>query len=192
MVIGITGGIGSGKSTVCSIFDLFGIPVYNSDVRAKELMNSNPNLIQSIQANFGTEVYVDGNVNPTVLARKVFSDSAALKQLNALVHPVVSRDFDEWRDQFEKTHVVKEAAILIESGAYKQCDRIIVVEAPESLRIKRVMVRDGVAEEDVEARIRNQMSETERRVHADYIIDNSGKTMLIPQVQEILDRFKST
>ena len=192
MVIGITGGIGSGKSTVCSIFDLFGIPVYNSDVRAKELMNSNPNLIQSIQANFGTEVYADGNVNPTVLARKVFSDPAALKQLNALVHPVVSRDFDEWRDQFEKTHVVKEAAILIESGAYKQCDRIIVVEAPESLRIKRVMVRDGVAEEDVEARIRNQMSETERRVHADYIIDNSGKTMLIPQVQQRLDALQIT
>ena len=192
MVIGITGGIGSGKSTVCLIFDLFGIPVYNSDVRAKELMNTNPNLIQSIQANFGPEVYVDGNVNSTVLARKVFSDPAALKQLNALVHPVVSRDFDEWKDQFEKTHIVKEAAILIESGAYKQCDRVIVVEAPENLRIKRVMVRDGVPNEEVKARIRNQMSEAERRVHADYIIDNSGDAMLIPQVNQILESLKTT
>lgn len=192
MVIGITGGIGSGKSTVCLIFDLFGIPVYNSDVRAKELMNTNPNLIQSIQANFGPEVYVDGNVNSTVLARKVFSDPAALKQLNALVHPVVSRDFDEWKDQFEKTHIVKEAAILIESGAYKQCDRVIVVEAPENLRIKRVMVRDGVPNEEVKARIRNQMSEAERRVHSDYIIDNSGDAMLIPQVNQILESLKTT
>lgn len=192
MVIGITGGIGSGKSTVCLIFDLFGIPVYNSDVRAKELMNTNPNLIQSIQANFGPEVYVDGNVNSTFLARKVFSDAAALKQLNALVHPVVSRDFDEWKDQFEKTHIVKEAAILIESGAYKQCDRVIVVEAPENLRIKRVMVRDGVPNEEVKARIRNQMSEAERRVHADYIIDNSGDAMLIPQVNQILESLKIT
>lgn len=174
------------------IFDLFGIPVYNSDVRAKELMNTNPNLIQSIQANFGPEVYVDGNVNSTVLARKVFSDPAALKQLNALVHPVVSRDFDEWKDQFEKTHIVKEAAILIESGAYKQCDRVIVVEAPENLRIKRVMVRDGVPNEEVKARIRNQMSEAERRVHADYIIDNSGDAMLIPQVNQILESLKTT
>ena len=192
MVIGITGGIGSGKSTVCLIFDLFGIPVYNSDVRAKELMNTNPNLIQSIQANFGPEVYVDGNVNSTVLARKVFSDPAALKQLNALVHPVVSRDFDEWKDQFEKTHIVKEAAILIESGAYKQCDRVIVVEAPENLRIKRVMVRDGVPNEEVKARIRNQMSEAERRVHSDYIIDNSGDAMLIPQVNQILESLNTT
>jgi len=192
LVIGITGGIGSGKSTVCLIFDLFGIPVYNSDVRAKELMNTNPNLIQSIQANFGPEVYVDGNVNSTVLARKVFSDPAALKQLNALVHPVVSRDFDEWKDQFEKTHIVKEAAILIESGAYKQCDRVIVVEAPENLRIKRVMVRDGVPNEEVKARIRNQMSEAERRVHSDYIIDNSGDAMLIPQVNQILESLKTT
>ena len=190
MVIGITGGIGSGKSTVCLIFDLFGIPVYNSDLRAKDLMNSNPNLIQSIQSNFGTEVYVDGNVNSTVLARKVFSDPDALKQLNALVHPIVSRDFDEWRDQYEERIIVKEAAILIESGAYKQCERVIVVEAPEDLRIKRVKERDGVPEEEVKARIRNQMSEAERRVYANYIIDNSGAEMLIPQVQQLLDSLK--
>ena len=186
MVVGITGGIGSGKSTICLIFELFRIPVYNSDARAKFLMNSSPNLIQNIQANFGTEMYLNGELDRAKLAKKVFSDQDALNQLNALVHPAVGRDFDEWMDQFENQIVIKEAAILIESGAYKQCDKVVVVDASEEVRLNRVVLRDQISENEVKTRMNHQLSNKDRLKYADYIIDNSGSQLLIPQVRKII------
>lgn len=186
MVVGITGGIGSGKSTICLIFELFRIPVYNSDARAKFLMNSSPNLIQNIQANFGTEMYLNGELDRAKLAKKVFSDQDALNQLNALVHPAVGRDFDEWMDQFENQIVIKEAAILIESGAYKQCDKVVVVDASEEVQLNRVVLRDQISENEVKTRMNHQLSNKDRLKYADYIIDNSGSQLLIPQVRKII------
>jgi dephospho-CoA kinase len=186
LIVGITGGIGSGKSTVCLIFELFNIPVYNSDEKAKFLMNSSPNLIQSIQANFGVEMYVNGALNKSKLADKVFSNPDALSQLNALVHPAVGRDFDEWQDRFDNAILLKEAAILIESGAHKKCDKVIVVDAPDELRVKRVMTRDQVSEKEVRERMNRQLNREDRLKFADYIIDNSGAELLIPQVQKII------
>lgn len=186
MILGVTGGIGSGKSTVCEIFLLFGIPVYNSDERAKFLMNTSPNLINNIQANFGEEAYSNGQLNRSYLAEKVFSNEQELARLNALVHPAVGRDFDEWADEQDTELLIKEAAILIESGAYKQCDKILVVSCPVDIRISRVMKRDGVSEEEVKARISKQLGEEERLSYADYVIDNSGEQLLIPQVQSVL------
>ena len=188
MILGVTGGIGSGKSTVCEIFKSFGIPVYDSDARAKFLMNTSPNLINSIQANFGEKAYANGELNRHYLAEKVFSDSDALAQLNALVHPAVGRDFDEWADQQSSEILIKEAAILIESGAYKQCDKILVVTCPGEIRINRVMKRDDVIREQVQVRIAKQLSDEERLKYADFNIDNSGEKMLIPQVKLVLDR----
>ena len=188
--IGLTGGIGSGKSTVCEIFQLFGIPVYNSDDRAKFLMNSEPNLISNIQANFGEEAYLDGKLNREYLASKVFHDEEALAQLNALVHPAVGRDFDHWASEQDSEILIKEAAILIESGAYKQCDKIAVVTCPVDTRVERVMKRDGVTAEEVQARISKQLSDEERLYHADFVIDNSGEKLIIPQVQEILGQLQ--
>lgn len=188
MVLGVTGGIGSGKSTVCEIFKTFGIPVYDSDARAKALMSSNPNLINSIQSSFGEEAYADGKLNRSYLAEIVFSDANALASLNALVHPAVGRDFDEWADQQSSEILIKEAAILIESGAYKQCDKILVVTCPEETRIERVMKRDEVIREQVTVRIAKQISEEERLSYADFTIDNSGASMLIPQVEEVVAR----
>ena len=140
---------------MCEIFKSFGIPVYDSDARAKFLMNTSPNLINSIQANFGEKSYANGELNRPYLAEKVFSDSIALAQLNALVHPAVGRDFDEWADQESSEILIKEAAILIESGAYKQCDKILVVTCPEEIRINRVMKRDDVIREQVQVRMLN-------------------------------------
>lgn len=186
LIVGITGGIGSGKSTVCLIFELFNIPVYNSDEKAKFLMNSSPNLMQNIQANFGIEMYVNGTLDRSKLAAKVFSNPDALIQLNALVHPAVGRDFDEWQDQFDNTILLKEAAILIESGAHKKCDKIIVVDAPDELRLERVMARDQVSEKSVKDRMNRQLDREDRLKFADYIIDNSGAELIIPQVQKII------
>ena len=191
MVLGVTGGIGSGKSTVCEIFKTFGIPVYDSDARAKALMSSNPNLINSIQSSFGEEAYVDGESNRAYLAEIVFSDKGALERLNALVHPAVGRDFDEWADQQTSDILIKEAAILIESGAYKQCDKILVVTCPEELRIERVMKRDGAIREQVTVRISKQLSDEERMTYADFEIDNSGTEMLIPQVEKLINKLNT-
>ncbi|MCT4580974.1 MAG: dephospho-CoA kinase [Flavobacteriales bacterium] len=190
--IGLTGGIGSGKTTVASIFNSFGIPIYNSDIRAKYIMNHDVELIKAIQHLLGDEAYLNGKINRPYISKKVFSTPALLQQLNQLVHPKVAEDFDHWCN--ENSHapfIIKEAAILIESKAYLSLDKIIVVNAPEAIRITRVMQRDHTPLEAVKARIKNQISEEERNQYADFIVNNDGKTALIKQVKAIIKALKA-
>ena len=172
--VGITGGIGSGKSTITSLFHNLGVPIYNSDERAKWLLSNDVDLMDQIKILFGQESYSNNKLNRAHLANIVFQNHDLLKQLNAIVHPLVKIDFENWLLLKKKEPlVIKEAAILIESGAYKELDILIVVFANKEIRIKRVMNRDNVAKEDVEKRIETQLSDSERLKFAHYSIENN-------------------
>lgn len=185
--LGITGGIGSGKTTVCKIFETLGIPVYYADERAKYLMSHDQELIAGITTLFGPEAYLEPQVlNRVYIAQHAFNDPEKLAQLNALVHPAVARDGLEWQAaQIDAPYTLKEAALLFESGSYRALDQIIVVTAPLELRIQRVMARDAAKREAVEARISKQMPEEEKVKLADFVIYNDGVGALIPQVLAI-------
>lgn len=184
--VGITGGIGSGKSTVCRFFQALGVPVYNADDRAKFLMNTDAALIARIQTLLGPDAYRDGQLDRAYIAEKVFKDKSLLGQLNAIVHPAVFLDsiafFEKHKDD---PYVLYEAAILFESGNYKAMDKVILVYAPEELRIRRTMERDGLSREAVLERMRQQMPEAEKRKLADLIIENDGSQTLSEQVLTI-------
>lgn len=184
--VGITGGIGSGKTTVCRIFETLGIPVYYADDRAKYLMNNDAGLKAQLIRRFGEEVYKNNELDRPFLARQVFNNPEALKDLNNLVHPAVARDSERWQHEHSDTaYTLKEAALLYESGSYRQLDKIIVVTAPLDVRVKRVMERDGVTRQEVLDRIKNQIPEEEKVARADYVINNDGEKSLIEQVLAI-------
>jgi len=184
--VGITGGIGSGKSTVCKVFEVLGIPIYYADDRAKYLMQHDNVLIAKLKEAFGQEIYSGDKLNRALFAGKVFNNKYALEKLNQLVHPVVFKDAENWHKQHSQyPYTLKEAALLIETGSYKQLDKLIVVDAPETERIKRVMQRDGSTKEEVLARMKNQLSDTERMTVADYVIHNYAPHNLIEQVMPI-------
>jgi dephospho-CoA kinase len=187
--VGITGGIGSGKTTVCQIFERMGVPVYYADVRAKELMETDKNLIVSIQNEFGKEVYDDeGNLNRKLLAEIVFGNEEKLLKLNSMVHPVVFEDNESWNQVLANKgypYTIKEAALLVETGSYKTLDKLIVVTAPLQDRIARVMARDAATYEQVTARVKAQLPEEEKVKLADYVIDNNQIMDLVPQVTKI-------
>jgi dephospho-CoA kinase len=185
-ILGVTGGIGSGKTTVCKLFESKGIPVYNSDERAKHLLAHHPEVKQQLLKVFGETVFTNNLPDRKKIAQLVFSDKEKLKLLNAIIHPKVKEDFEQWKKQQSSKLIIKEAAILIESGAYKQVDKVLVVTAPLQTRIQRVMQRDGVSKQDVESRLNNQFSDEERIKYAHFIIDNSGEKNLEQQVDEIL------
>lgn len=176
-IIGITGGIGSGKTTAAKYFEALGFPLYNSDQRARMIQNNNPEVIQAIKNVFGDESYTSEGMNRPYIASKTFKDKELLQQLNAIVHPAVFKDFKDWIEQQNTDFVIKEAAILIESGSYKDCDLIISVIADQEIRINRTIERDGLTREQVEARMKNQLSDEERKEYSDYIIDNSQDLM---------------
>lgn len=176
-IIGITGGIGSGKTTAAKYFEALGFPLYNSDQRARMIQNNNPEVIQAIKNVFGDESYTSEGMNRPYIASKTFKDKELLQQLNAIVHPAVFKDFKDWIEQQNTDFVIKEAAILIESGSYKDCDLIISVIADQEIRITRTIERDGLTREQVEARMKNQLSDEERKEYSDYIIDNSQDLM---------------
>lgn len=184
---GITGGIGSGKTTVCKIFETLGIPVYYADDRAKWLMTHDPELVEAISNTFGKDAYLpEGQLNRAYLAKVVFGDDEKLAQLNALVHPAVFRDGYQWHSsQINVPYTLREAALLFESGSYRAIDKMIVVTAPLPVRVKRVMERDQVTEAAVMARIEKQWPEEEKVKRADFVIFNDGDRLLIPQVLEI-------
>lgn len=190
--VGLTGGIGSGKTTVSEVFHSLGIPVYNSDKRAKYLMENDPSLRVAIIQYFGEESYRSEGLNRLYLSEQVFSDKSKLQKLNSIVHPVVGNDFALWCKNQSAPFVLKEAAILIESGAYKGLDKIIVVTASENVRMERVMERDGVKASEVRGRINNQMTDSERLQYADFIIDNDGIQMLISQVKEVFNKLNDS
>ncbi len=181
--IGITGGIGAGKTTVAQLFQFMGAPVYNSDTRAKELMQQNTALKQKIQAAFGTQVYEGAQLNRAYLASIVFSDESKLQTLNSLVHPAVALDFKNWVELHASApYVMKEAAILFESGAYRALDYTIEVYCPKDIRIARVVKRDQSDRAQVEQRINNQLSEEMRLALSDFVIYNDGTQSVIQQV----------
>ena len=190
-IAGITGGIGSGKTTAAKFFEELGVPVYNSDTRAKIIQNENSEVkVKSIEA-FGDEAYNQSGLNRVYIAKQVFNNNEKLKQLNQIVHPAVFNDFEEWKKQQTSKIIMKEAAILIESGSYKDCDVVISVLMDKEKRIQRIMARDGFTEEQVMARINNQISDEERIQKSDFIIDNNGDlTHLKNEVEKTFIKIK--
>ncbi len=183
--IGLTGGIGSGKSTVSAIFRLLDIPVYVADIEAKRIMNTDETVREQLIAAFGEKVYNLKNViNRKFLSSIIFNDLDALEQINAIVHPVVRHDFSEWCTQQIAPYVIQESAILFETGLSQIFDKTITVTAQEELRIKRVILRDGVTEQQVIARIKNQLKESEKCSKSDFVIHNSNE-LLIPQILNV-------
>lgn len=183
--VGITGGIGSGKSTVCRLFALMGIPVYDADSRAKALMTTNASLVKSVKKYFGADVYdKSGKLNRKLLGSRVFNDKEKLNLLNSLVHPVVQKDHELWhRKQKNCPFTIKEAALLFESGSYKKLDLIITVTSPLPLRIERAMKRDNTTRKEVMARLKKQWTDAQRKKAADFIISNNERDSLIQSVE---------
>ncbi|MFY0598299.1 MAG: dephospho-CoA kinase [Cyclobacteriaceae bacterium] len=185
--VGITGGIGAGKSTVAKIFSVLGIPVYDADSRAKGLMNTSPVLIEKISELFGVEAYSEGQLNRQVVAKKAFSNKSLLQNLNELVHPEVSSDYKRWmKENKTSAYTLKEAALLYESGSHAELDAIILVSAPEEMRAARVLSRDSHrTEDDIRAIIRNQMPDSEKLGKSDYVIHNDEKQSIVSQSLKI-------
>lgn len=194
MKIGVTGGIGSGKSTVCQIFEHLNVPVYDADIRAKALMQDNPELKKQIRKTFGWDTYDEKDqLNRSYLAKVVFNDAKKLSTLNSLVHPAVFEDYRQWVAlQQDYPYSIKEAALMFETDSFKELDKIIVVTAPINTRLERVVQRDNVKNDDVLKRMENQMSDRERIAKADFIIKNDGKSSLINQVLQLHHHFLDT
>ncbi len=195
--VGLTGGIGSGKTTVCRIFEQLGIPVYYADRRAKALMVEQPAVREQIRQQFGEQVYrEDGALNRAYLADLVFDNPEKLQQLNAIVHPAVGEDALQWHaNQKDVPYTLKEAALIYESESFRDLDAVVVVTAPEEIRIQRVMERDRVSRESVLARMARQMPEAEKVERGDFIIYNDGHRSIIRQVliihEELVRRSES-
>ncbi|MBW3467851.1 dephospho-CoA kinase [Arthrospiribacter ruber] len=185
--VGITGGIGSGKTTVARIFNILGVPIYYADDRAKWLMGNDPKLKEEIIAAFGKESFLEnGELNRTYLAKEVFSDEKKTKKINGLVHPAVGRDFFDWFAKQDSPYILKEAALLFETGSYQQLDKIINVSAPLKIRISRVLMRDPHrTEKQVNDIIDKQLPDEEKNSKADYVVKNAENKLLIPQVLSI-------
>ena len=171
--VGLTGGIGSGKTTVAKLFKELGIPVYNSDKEAKKLMRSSAKVRKAVTELLGEEAYTKKKINRKYIATKVFGDPELLQALNAIVHPAVKKHFNRWENRQKAPYVIQEAAILFENGSYKHYDKMILVQAPEKIRIARIMKRDGSSEEEILARMKNQWSDTDKREFTHYVIDNT-------------------
>ena len=184
-MIGLTGGIGSGKSVVAKIFATIGIPVFNADEEAKRIMQTSPEIKTKLIEQFGTDIYNAHGLDKEKLAAIVFNDPFQLQLLNAIVHPVTIQAAKDWAAKQNSPYVIKEAALIFESGAADGLFKVIGVTAPLSLRTHRVMQRDGITKDQVDARMRNQISDTIKMRLCDYVIDNNNQQMVLPQVLEI-------
>jgi len=187
--IGLTGGIGSGKSTVARIFEVLGIPVYDADSASKKLMIENNELKNQIKNSFGKGAYTDGELNRRYLAEQVFSDSQKMALLNSLVHPTTIKDAEQWMKKQKAPYLIKEAALIFESGSQKQLNYVIGVKSPLALRLQRTIQRDNVNTEQVKARIEMQMDEAIKMSLCDYVIINDEQQMILPQVLELHEKF---
>ncbi len=189
--VGLTGGIGSGKTTVARIFETLGIPIYYADDAAKRLMNSNEELKSLIIKHFGEESYQQGELNRKYIASIVFNDKEKLELLNSLTHPITMQDALLWMNKQTTSYVIKEAALLFESGAADQLDYIIGVYAPQHIRVKRVMDRDKTTIEEVMKRVSRQIDEEMKMKLCDFVITNNDQQLVIPQVLELDNKFKA-
>ena len=187
--IGLTGGIGSGKTTVAKIFENLGVPVYYSDYWAKKLSNTNTEIIDGLKQEFGEKIYSKNKtLNKTLLSKIIFNDKSQLEKVNNIIHPIVRNHFDNWANEHKKTnqkYIIKEAAILFESGAYKQVDKIITVFTELNLRIERLQKRDNITKSKILKKIAAQMPEEEKIKLSNYIIYNNKNDLLLPQVLKI-------
>ena len=192
MILGLTGGIGSGKTTVARFFEALGVAVYYADDNAKRLMAEDKDLVTSIKSLLGQEAYTaDGRLNRAFIASRVFSDKELLQQLNQLVHPAVGQDFAKWLQGQQGSYVLKEAAILFENGSYQQADKNILVTAPLETRLERVMKRDGATREAVLARIQYQWPDEQKIPLADFVIENIDLEETRKQVNSLHKRLIS-
>ena len=184
-IVGITGGIGSGKSTVCKVFETLGVPVFYADEEARMITEDNVEVVGAIKTLFGEEIYQNGALNRRHLGTIVFAHPELLQKLNEIIHPAVGKRFQDWvKANAKAPYIVKEAAILIETGGHKVMDEVVLVTAAEEIRIERVMARDNVSEADVRARMSRQMPDDEKVKFASFIIDNDGKSLILPKILE--------
>jgi dephospho-CoA kinase len=184
--VGITGGIGSGKTTVCNLLEVFGYPVYYADLRANWLMTNDLELIQQISSAFGPEAYLNQEVNKVFFADLIFRNPEKKEQLNGLVHPVVRADFNKWVSRQSASIVFQESALLFETGSYLAMDFSVLVCAPETVKVERIMQRSGLTEQQVLLRMKNQLTDEQKIPLADFIIQNVPGQPLIPQVIKLL------
>lgn len=185
MIIGLTGGIGSGKSTVAKIFQEVGIPIYDADTHSKNIIDTYQSLQDSLKQLLGKDIVVDGKIDRPKMANLIFNDTELLEQTNALIHPAVALDFSNWVKEQDSKYIIKEAAILFESGSFKNCDKIITVTAPEKMRIERVMLRNKISEKEVIDRIKKQWPEKDKADLSDFVIRNDNSESVIKQVLKI-------
>ena len=189
--VGITGGIGSGKSTVCDILQAMNYPVYNSDQRAKDLMESDPQIRQSLIDAFGEKVFDNGILNRPHLAKIIFNDPIKRDQINAIIHPAVRADFQNWSKQQTTAIVFQESALLFETGGYQLLDFNVLVVAPIEDRIQRVLKRDQTDLEAIQLRMNNQLADEEKIPLADFIIENGQHSVVLPQILLLLEKLHS-
>jgi len=184
--VGITGGIGAGKSLVCRIFNIIGIPLYNADYYAKHLMQTDEALIMAIKKKFGARMYTNRQLNRKALANIVFNDEEKLKQLNQIVHPAVFKHGQAWFEQQQQhPYAIKEAALLFETGSYQLLDFTVLILAPEALRIKRILKRDNTDVQSIKNRMNKQWNDAKKKELADYCIYNDDVQAIIPQINQI-------
>ena len=190
LIVGLTGGIGSGKSTVANMFQQLGVPIYIADEEAKNLMNSDEQLKHQIKKLFGEKAYINGELQRSFIASKVFKDKNLLQQLNAIVHPAVQSHFEIWQQKQRADYVIKEAAILFENGGYKQCDYTILIIAPKEIRIQRVQKRDQLSRSKILDRMQHQWDDSKKIALADFCINNDELEETFVKVKEIHNKIK--
>lgn len=185
-IVGLTGGIGSGKTTIANHLKSLGIPVYNSDEQAKKILYL-PKTIKSLEATFGISIFTNDFLDKEKLSKLVFNNPNQLKLLNQIIHPAVKADFDSWLIANENSLlVIKEAAILFETGSYKDCDVVISISVPQEIRIQRVIERDHLTYEEVMSRISNQWTDEMRKNHSDYVVENQDIEKACAQTEEYI------
>jgi len=188
--IGITGGIGSGKSFVCEIIEKMGCPVFYSDIVAKRLMTQNNKLVQQIKLIIGENAFDQGELNKPVIRKFLFENKHNKEKLNALIHPFVYKEFENWCINQTQNIVFNESALLFETGSYKRFDKTILVTAPEEIKINRLNQRDGLTKNEIKLRFEAQLSDEKKIARADYVIKNNEKELIIPQINRILTELK--
>lgn len=184
--VGITGGIGSGKSVVAKILQVMGYPVYSSDQRAKDLMHEDHSIVEGLKQLFGDAAYIDGSLNRAYIAEQIFRDESKRVAMNNLVHPAVRKDFKDWVEAQQSEMVFQESALLFETGNYRSFDAVFLVGASEAIRMQRVKERDGLTDEQVVSRFKAQMPESEKRKLTGLVIENDGTAFLVPQILQLI------